>query len=120
VEGTLEVFHDAEWQEVPAGQSLTIPSKTVHGFRNTGDVPVRFLNVHRPALGFEEHLGTLARLARTGKIKGTKDPRSLMYMSMSAMKYQPDVTVKPPQRLVRSLAFIGQRLGLRLDDPAGD
>ncbi|MDQ3442031.1 MAG: cupin domain-containing protein [Chloroflexota bacterium] len=120
VEGTLEVFHNAGWQAVPAGQSLTIPPKAVHGFRNASDGPVRFLNVHRPALAFQEHLETLARLARTGKIKGTRDPRSLIYMSMSAIRYQPDVTVKPPQRLVRSLAFIGQRLGFKLDDPAGD
>lgn len=120
VEGALEVFHDATWQTVSTGQSLTIPPKAVHGFRNTSDAPVRFLNVHRPALAFQEHLETLAWLARTGKIKGTRDPRSLIYMSMSATRYQPDVTVKPPQRLVRSLAFIGQRLGFKLDDAPRD
>lgn len=116
----MEVFHDATWQTVSTGQSLTIPPKAVHGFRNTSDAPVRFLNVHRPALAFQEHLETLAWLARTGKIKGTRDPRSLIYMSMSATRYQPDVTVKPPQRLVRSLAFIGQRLGFKLDDAPRD
>ena len=116
MEGVLEVFRDGEWHLVSAGNSLAIPSKTVHGFRNPSDVPVRFINVHRPALQFQEHLETLTRLSRMGKIRGTKDPRSLIYMSMSAVEHQPDVAVKPPQWVVRGLAFIGQRLRFRLDE----
>jgi hypothetical protein len=37
-------------------------------------------------------------------------------MSMSAVHYRPDVTVKPPQWVVNMLAFIGRRLGYRLDE----
>ena len=48
LEGTLEVFRDDRCHSVPAGESLMVPQRTVHGFRNTGDVPVRFMNVHRP------------------------------------------------------------------------
>lgn len=43
VEGVLEVFRDGKWQPVRAGESLTIPPKTVHGFRNNGEAPVRFI-----------------------------------------------------------------------------
>lgn len=43
------------------------------------------------------------------------DPRSLIYMSMSAVKHLPDVAVKPPQWVVHVLAFVGRRLGYRLD-----
>jgi mannose-6-phosphate isomerase-like protein (cupin superfamily) len=116
LEGTLEVYRDGRWGAVPAGESLTITRGTVHGFRNKGEVPVRFLNVHRPALTFQEHLETLDRLSRAGKIQGTRDPRSLIYMSMSAMEHRPDVAVKPPQWVGRTLAFVGRRLGYRLDD----
>jgi mannose-6-phosphate isomerase-like protein (cupin superfamily) len=116
LEGTLEVFRDDRWHSVPAGESLMVPQRTVHGFRNTGDVPVRFMNVHRPALAFQKHLETLDRLSRAGKIRGTKDPRSLIYMSMSAVELQPDVPVKPPQWMMKALAFVGRRLGYTLDD----
>lgn len=89
-EGTLEVFFDKEWRPVPAGKRFTVPQGAVHGFRNTGDTPVRFVNVHRPALGFQAHLETLDRLVRAGRIRGVKDPRSLIYMSMSAAEHRPD------------------------------
>jgi hypothetical protein len=79
-------------------------------------VPVRFFNVHRPALTFQEHLETLDRLSRAGKIRGIKDPRSLIYMSMSGVEHRPDVPVKPAYWLVRGLAFIGRRLGYTLND----
>ena len=109
------MFRDDRWRAVPAGESLTVPRGAVHGFRNAGETPVRFLNVHRPALAFQKHLETLDRLVRAGKIRGTKDPRSLIYMSMSATEHRPDVTVKPPPWVARGLAFIGQRLGYTLD-----
>lgn len=115
LEGTLEVFRDGQWHAVQAGESLMVPQGVVHGFRNISDAPVRFLNVHRPALAFQEHLETLDRLARVGKIKGIKDPRSLIYMSMSAVEHRPDVVVKPPQWVINMLAFIGRRLGYTLD-----
>ena len=47
LEGTLEVFRDDRWRAVPAGESLTVAQGAVHGFRNAGEAPVRFLNVHR-------------------------------------------------------------------------
>jgi quercetin dioxygenase-like cupin family protein len=115
IEGVLEVFRDGTWRPLRAGQTLTIPAETVHAFRNNGQTPTRFLNRHEPALGFEAHLETVDRLVRVGKIRGTRDPRSLIYLSMSAAKHRPDVAVRPPQRLVNALAFIGRRLGYRLD-----
>jgi len=114
LEGTLEVFRDGRWRAVSAGESLTVPRGAVHGFRNVSGAPVRFLNVHRPALAFQDHLETLDRLIRAGKIRGTKDPRSLIYMSMSAVEHRPDVAVKPPQVVIQGLAFIGRRLGYTL------
>jgi hypothetical protein len=115
LEGTLEVFRDDRWCAVPAGESLTVPRGAVNGFRNTGETPVRFLNVHSPALAFQKHLETLDRLVRAGKIRGTKYPRSLIYMSMSAAEHRPDVTVKPPPWVARGLAFVGRRFGHTLD-----
>jgi quercetin dioxygenase-like cupin family protein len=115
LEGTLELLQDGRWRAVPAGVSATAPKGAVRAWRNTGASPVRFLNVHRPALGFQDHLETLDRLARSGKVRGTKDLRSIIHMSMSAVRHRPDVAVKPPQWLVNLMAFIGRRLGYTLD-----
>jgi Cupin domain len=116
LDGTLEVFRDGRWGAVPAGESLTVPPGTVHGFRNASGAPVRFVNVHRPALAFQENLEVLDRLIRAGKIRGMKDLRSLIYMSMASVEYPPSVAVKPPQRVVKTLAFLGRRLGYTLED----
>ncbi len=115
-DGVLEIFRDGKWHSLHAGETLTVPPGTVHGFRNRSQSPVRFLNRHEPARGFQAHLETLARLIRTGKIRGMKDPRSLVYMSMSAVTHRPDVAVRPPQRVVNMLAFVGRRLGYTLDE----
>ena len=115
LEGTMELLRDGGWTPVKAGQTQVVPRGEVHAWRNRGSSPVRFQNVHRPALGFLHHMESLDRLARAGKIRGTKDWRSLIYMSMSAVRYRPDVTVKPPQWIVNTKAFIGRRLGFTLD-----
>ncbi len=115
LEGTLEVLRDGAWIPLAAGDTHVVPRTAVHAWRNAGSAPVRFQNVHRPALGFLEHMVTLDRLTRAGKLRGTKDWRSLVYMSMSAVKYRPDVTVTPPQWVIHAMAGIGRRLGFRLE-----
>jgi mannose-6-phosphate isomerase-like protein (cupin superfamily) len=116
LDGTLEVLLDGRWRPVRSGESLTVPQRAVHGFRNTSTAPVRFLNVHRPALGFEAHLRTVDRLARAGKVRGTSDLGSLMYLSLSAVTHRPDVPVRPPFWVVKLLARLGRALGYRLDE----
>ncbi|HEX2187418.1 MAG TPA: cupin domain-containing protein [Longimicrobiaceae bacterium] len=115
LEGSLEVLREGRWSAVRAGETHTVPEGAVHAWRNSGGAPVRFLNVHRPALGFQAHMETLDRLAKAGKVRGKSDPRSLVYMSMSAVEHRPDVTVKPPQWVVNAMAWIGRRLGFTLD-----
>jgi quercetin dioxygenase-like cupin family protein len=112
--GTLEVFRDGDWHKVPAGESSTVPRGATHAFRNASETPVRFLNVHRPALAFQEYLETLDRLIRAGKITGPRNLRSGIYHSMITVQLRPAVSVKPPQTLIRGLAFIGRLLGYKL------
>jgi quercetin dioxygenase-like cupin family protein len=115
LDGTLEVFRNGDWHKVPAGESLTVPRGATHAFRNPSETPVRFLNTHRPALTFQEFLETVDRLIRAGKIKGPRNLRSGIYLSLAAVEQGTSVQVKPPQMLLRGLAFIGRRLGYRLE-----
>ena len=92
-----------------------MPRGKEHAFRNVRGEAVRFISRHSPALGFQDHLETVHRLIRAGKVRGPNDPRSVIYMCMSAVKHEPDVPVKPPQWLVRTLATVGRRLGWQLD-----
>jgi mannose-6-phosphate isomerase-like protein (cupin superfamily) len=114
IEGTLEVCRDGAWHAVAGGQSFTVPAGVIHAFRNSSSVPVRFLDRHTPALGFQEHLETVDRLVRQGKVRGLKDPRSLIHLCMSAAEHKPDVPVKPPQWVIKAMAFLGRRLGFTI------
>jgi quercetin dioxygenase-like cupin family protein len=113
--GTLEVFWDGDWHKVPAEESSTVPRGATHAFRNAAETPVRFLNTHRPAFTFQKFLETVDRLIRAGKVKGPRDLRSGIYLSLAAVEQGTSVQVKPPQMLLRGLAFIGRRLGYRLE-----
>jgi quercetin dioxygenase-like cupin family protein len=115
LEGSLELLRDGRWTVLLPGDTHTVGKGEVHAWRNVATTPVKFVNVHRPAGGFQDHMEMLDRLAKAGKVRGTKDPRSLIYMSMSAVRHRPDVTVKPPQWVVDFMAFLGRRLGYKLD-----
>jgi quercetin dioxygenase-like cupin family protein len=116
LEGGLELLSDRKWIPVPAGASHTVPKGAIHAWRNASDRPTRFVNVHRPAGGFQDQMETLDRLVKAGKVRGTKDLRSIIHMSMAAVRHRPDVTVKPPQWMVNFMAFLGRRLGYSLDE----
>jgi hypothetical protein len=55
------------------------------------------------------------RLIRAGKVKGPRDLRSGIYLSMAAVEQGTSVNRKPPQMFIRGLAFIGRRLGFTLE-----
>lgn len=114
VDGRLEVYRDGTWHTVTAGQSFDVPPGVVHAFRNASSSQVRFVNRHTPALAFQKHLETVDRLVRQGKVRGLKDPRSVMHLCMSAVLHEPDVPVRPPQWVIKTMAFLGRRLGYTL------
>ena len=116
--GTADVFVDGRWHQVRAGESLTVPKGAPHTIKNEHDEDVTAMNWHRPAARFEEFSRTFHRLATSGKIKSLppKDPSSLIYAAMLFTEYEDtQVVVKPPAFFLRLLAFVGRRLGYRLD-----
>ena len=118
VSGTADVFLDGRWHQLRAGESLSVPKGAPHTIKNEHDEDVTAMNWHRPAARFEEFSRTFHRLATSGRIKSLppKDPSSLLYAAMLFTEYEDtQIVVKPPTFFLRLLAFVGRRLGYRLD-----
>jgi quercetin dioxygenase-like cupin family protein len=57
VEGELTLhLGDAEDVKATAGTLVCVPPLVVHGFGNTSDAPMRYLNMHAPGVGFAGYL----------------------------------------------------------------
>jgi mannose-6-phosphate isomerase-like protein (cupin superfamily) len=115
--GVLDVLIDGKWREVGPGERVTVPAGVPHTIRNAHGEEMRAINVHAPALDFPHYMAGLHQLVHSGKVRALppKDPRSVIYLSMLFTAHERSLTsVKPPQWLMRILAFIGRRLGYRL------
>jgi quercetin dioxygenase-like cupin family protein len=118
IEGTLCVLVGADWRELRAGESVTIPPGQVHTLRNKSSGAVRVRDVHVPAGDFQEYIETLHHLSETGKVKGLKDVGSLVYLSMLLREHRRtggQVTASRVQRAGETvLASIGKLANFKL------
>ena len=115
--GVLDVFIDGRWRELGPGGRVTVPAGAPHTIRNLHPEQMRGLNIHSPALDFPDYMAGLHQLVHSGKVRALppKDPRSVIHLAMLFTAHQRTLaSVKPPQRLMRILAFVGRRLGYRL------
>jgi mannose-6-phosphate isomerase-like protein (cupin superfamily) len=115
--GVLDVSIDGEWREVGPGAPMTVPAGAAHTIRNLHHEELRALNVHAPALGFADYMARLHELVHSGKVRALppKDPRSVIYLSMLFDAHDRTLTsIKPSQRSMRMLAFVGRLLGYQL------
>ena len=112
--GTLDVRLGKEWQQVSAGQTLTVPRGTPHTLRNSA--PVELINVHRPALEIEHMFRTMHCLVAEHRVGlPPKDFRSAVLVGMLFTKYEREnTTVQPPVAVLRALALIGKLLRFKL------
>jgi quercetin dioxygenase-like cupin family protein len=111
--GTLSVQIDGRWRTLTEGQSTTIPAGQVHTLRNDTKEVVRVLDVHVPALDFQDYMEKLHRLSEAGKVTTLRNPRSLIYMAMVLREQRAtQVTASRLQRAAESvLARLGRLLG---------
>ena len=117
LEGTLDVFLDGDWQKLHRGEKAVVPRGVPHTLKNDSEHESVIVNIHSPALRFETFFRQFHRLVSDGKIKlPPKEPRSLIYFAMLFSAY-PELQqpVKPPPPVFKALAFIGRRLGFKLD-----
>ena len=114
--GTLEVQVDGDWRTLREGESATIPAGHVHTLRNRTNETVRVLDVHVPALDFQDYMLDLHRLAEEGKITSLRSPRSLIYLATVLRAHRTtQLTASRLQRAAESaLAGLGRLLGMRV------
>ncbi len=53
IEGEMDFIIDGNLKKVKAGESIDIPQKTLHTFKNSGDKSCKWVNIHSPA-GFAD------------------------------------------------------------------
>lgn len=115
--GILDVFVDGSWHELHPGESIRIAAGTPHTVRNGHAEAVFMHNAHDPALGFPAYMRRLHQLVMSGKVRSLppRDPRSIIYLAMLfADDERTMIAVKPPQRILRTFARVGRRLGCKL------
>ncbi|MCX6319224.1 MAG: cupin domain-containing protein [Bacteroidetes bacterium] len=107
-EGELEVFLTNKWINLKAGNSLKIPRKSLHTYRNHSIDQIVFDFTITPVVRFRKMMEEMGVYVQQGKIRGT-DFRSTTYLCR-VMTAFPDVTqsVKPPQFFVKCMAFINR------------
>jgi quercetin dioxygenase-like cupin family protein len=114
--GTLAVQVDGNWRDLREGDSATVPAGQVHTLRNRTNGTVRVLDVHIPALDFQDYMLDLHRLNQEGKITSLRSPRSLVYLATVLREHRTtQLTASRPQRIAESaLAGIGKLLGVKV------
>jgi mannose-6-phosphate isomerase-like protein (cupin superfamily) len=114
LEGTQEVFINGRWSTLKPGEKVTVPPGTRHTLRNSSDADVRLINIHQPALRFEQMFRDLQRLASSGKVKHLppQDPRSLIYLGILFDRYSEEQSTTP-KAVFMTLSLVGRALGMR-------
>jgi quercetin dioxygenase-like cupin family protein len=92
IEGHFDVMVDGEWSTLGPGESASVPIGALHTFKNRTKETIRVRNWHRPAKSFEDFIASSAAALEASGVKGLRDPRVPMIMSMQFQKF-PDTLV---------------------------
>lgn len=114
IEGAFEVMVGTDWRTLAPGESASVPPGALHTFRNRSGETVRVRNVHRPPARFEDYIEHIHRLTEARGIKGAKDPRLPIYLSMLMLEYPETLAPgRTRERLIlKALAGLGRLLRL--------
>ncbi|ULQ58311.1 cupin domain-containing protein [Flavihumibacter rivuli] len=107
-QGELMVYRRDRWIKLQEGDSITIPAKTPHTYKNASKKEVLFDFCISPRVRFREMIEEMDGYVQEQKIRGT-DFKSVLYLCRVMDKY-PDVTqsVKPPQFIVKLMAGLSR------------
>lgn len=112
IEGTFEVMVGGSWKTLSPGDSASIPVGALHTFRNSSGELVRVRNVHRPPARFEDYIEHIYALTRSRRVRGARDPRIPVYLSMLMLEY-PETLAAGRRRervALKALAGLGRLL----------
>ncbi|MDS0474551.1 cupin domain-containing protein [Natrinema sp. 1APR25-10V2] len=114
ITGELEVQVKGEWSTVETGEKVVIPPDTEHAFRNAG--PAEVINIHRPAMQFEEFFRGFHRLkTERGVPMPPNGLKSSILLAMLVVEHEDEQRiVSPPHWVFKILARVGHLLGYRL------
>lgn len=114
--GEVEVQVDGEWTKLSAGEKHTVAPGTAHAFRTVG--PVEMINVHKPAMGYEEYFRRFHKLkTERGVEMPPNDPKGMILLGMLQSEYEKEfIGVSPPQWLFKILGGLGNLLGYELPE----
>ena len=114
LEGSFDVTVDGRWRTLAPGESASVPQGALHTFRNRSGAVVRVRNWHRPAVRFEDFIERTSAALRAAGVKGKRDPRLFMCLSMVMLQFGD--TLAPARRRERipmqALARLGSLLRL--------
>ena len=112
--GVMEVYRDGEWEELSAGEKVTVPPGEIHAFR-TNDT-VEAFNVHKPALRYEQYFRRFHKLKTVAGVQmPPKGFKGMILLGMLQAEYEQEFTgVNPPQWLFKLMANFGRLLGYTL------
>jgi mannose-6-phosphate isomerase-like protein (cupin superfamily) len=116
LEGSFDVMVDGRWQTLGPGESASVPTGTLHTFRNRSGALVRVRNWHRPAIRFEDFIERTCISLRAAGVKSKRDPRLFMCLSMVMLQFGD--TLVPGRRRDRIPMQALARLGRLLRLPA--
>lgn len=103
LEGAFELYLDGEWRTLREGESVTVPARTPHGFRNPFDQACRVRTVHTPPARFEDYVRELGEMSQDGRIRSI-NLRSLVHVARLWSSYSDTlVAASPVQRVAMSL-----------------
>jgi quercetin dioxygenase-like cupin family protein len=87
IEGRFDVMVNGEWSTLGPGESASVPVGALHTFKNRTNETIRVKNWHRPAKRFEDFIESAAGALESAAVKGLRDPRVPMIMSMQFQNF---------------------------------
>ena len=123
VEGTFVLDVGGETHALGPGESLVVPPRTPHGFREAPG-SARLLVSVRPALSLDDYFRAYLGLSRDARIRlpASGLPRGLLQIAVVMDRYAPEIAASGiplglQRRAWAALAALGKRRGLSASFP---
>ena len=123
VSGTFVLDIDGETRALAPGETVVIPPRTPHGFRDA-PAPAQLLVTVRPALALDDYFRAYLGLSRDGRIRlpASGLPRGLLQLALVMDRYSPEIAATGiplglQRKAWRALAALGRRSGMSASFP---